>query len=62
MKFGNFRFFRENLKLDRYLEPHYHYYTRAMRLKAYQQFLTPYKTVKQILIHIGRHQLINRYY
>lgn len=37
---------RENLKLDRYLEPHYHYYTRAMRLKAYQQFLTPYKTVR----------------
>jgi len=36
----------EHLKLDRYLAPHYKYYSRAMRLKAYQQFLTPYKTVR----------------
>lgn len=35
----------EHLRMDRYLSPHYKYYARAMRLKAYQQFLTPYKTV-----------------
>jgi 26S proteasome regulatory subunit N7 len=31
---------------DRYLHPHHQFYCRAMRLKAYQQFLTPYKTVR----------------
>ncbi|TKR61871.1 hypothetical protein L596_028924 [Steinernema carpocapsae] len=36
----------DRLKFDRYLAPHYAYYSRAMRLKAYQQFLTPYKTVR----------------
>uniref|UniRef100_A0A914X445 26S proteasome non-ATPase regulatory subunit 6 n=1 Tax=Plectus sambesii TaxID=2011161 RepID=A0A914X445_9BILA len=36
----------ERLKFDRYLEPHYSFYARAMRLKAYDQFLTPYKTVR----------------
>uniref|UniRef100_A0A914DKG0 26S proteasome non-ATPase regulatory subunit 6 n=1 Tax=Acrobeloides nanus TaxID=290746 RepID=A0A914DKG0_9BILA len=36
----------DHLKPDRYLAPHYKYYARAMRLKAYQQFLTPYKTVR----------------
>lgn len=35
----------QRLKYDRYLAPHYNYYARAMRLKAYDQFLTPYKTV-----------------
>lgn len=35
----------ERLKFDRYLAPHYNFYSRAMRLKAYEQFLTPYKTV-----------------
>jgi len=33
------------LKLDRYLSPHVGYYTRAMRIKAYKQFLSPYKSV-----------------
>uniref|UniRef100_A0A1I7YHT8 26S proteasome non-ATPase regulatory subunit 6 n=1 Tax=Steinernema glaseri TaxID=37863 RepID=A0A1I7YHT8_9BILA len=37
---------KDRLKFDRYLAPHYNYYSRAMRLKAYQQFLTPYKTVR----------------
>lgn len=36
----------QRLKFDRYLAPHYGYYSRAMRLKAYEQFLTPYKTVR----------------
>ncbi|KAI1715600.1 26S proteasome subunit RPN7 domain-containing protein [Ditylenchus destructor] len=36
----------DRLKIDRYLEPHYQFYSRAMRLKAYKQFLTPYKTVR----------------
>ncbi|CAG9539594.1 unnamed protein product [Cercopithifilaria johnstoni] len=36
----------ERLKFDRYLAPHYNFYSRAMRLKAYEQFLTPYKTVR----------------
>ncbi|VDM95513.1 unnamed protein product [Thelazia callipaeda] len=36
----------ERLKFDRYLAPHYNFYSRMMRLKAYQQFLTPYKTVR----------------
>lgn len=35
----------EYLKLDRYLTPHYSFYSRAMRLKAYEQFISPYKTV-----------------
>ncbi|KAI3421001.1 hypothetical protein GPALN_014628 [Globodera pallida] len=33
------------LKRDRYMNPHYQFYTRALRVRAYQQFLTPYKTV-----------------
>ncbi|VDN57475.1 unnamed protein product [Dracunculus medinensis] len=36
----------EYLKLDRYLTPHYSFYSRAMRLKAYEQFISPYKTVR----------------
>ena len=36
----------ERLKFDRYFFPHYNYYSRGMRLKAYLQFLTPYKTVR----------------
>ncbi|CAD5224896.1 unnamed protein product [Bursaphelenchus xylophilus] len=36
----------ERLKFDRYLAPHYSFYSRALRLKAYSQFLTPYKTVR----------------
>uniref|UniRef100_A0A0N5AFI4 26S proteasome non-ATPase regulatory subunit 6 n=1 Tax=Syphacia muris TaxID=451379 RepID=A0A0N5AFI4_9BILA len=36
----------ERLKFDRYLAPHYNFYSRAIRLNAYKQFLTPYKTVK----------------
>lgn len=32
-------------KFDRYLSPHFNFYSRGMRLRAYQQFLTPYKTV-----------------
>uniref|UniRef100_A0A183BWY7 26S proteasome non-ATPase regulatory subunit 6 n=1 Tax=Globodera pallida TaxID=36090 RepID=A0A183BWY7_GLOPA len=33
------------LKQDRYMNPHYQFYTRALRVRAYQQFLTPYNTV-----------------
>jgi len=36
----------QRLKFDRYLSPHYNFYSRDMRLRAYQQFLTPYKTVR----------------
>jgi 26S proteasome regulatory subunit N7 len=36
----------ERLKFDRYLAPHYAFYSRALRLKSYEQFLTPYKTVR----------------
>ncbi|CAJ0604250.1 unnamed protein product [Cylicocyclus nassatus] len=36
----------ERFKFDRYLAPHFNYYSRGMRLRAYQQFLTPYKTVR----------------
>jgi len=36
----------QQLKFDRYLAPHYGYYSRAMRLKAYTQYLTPYKNVR----------------
>uniref|UniRef100_A0A7E4W0E6 26S proteasome non-ATPase regulatory subunit 6 n=1 Tax=Panagrellus redivivus TaxID=6233 RepID=A0A7E4W0E6_PANRE len=36
----------QRLKFDRYVAPHYGFYSRAMRLKAYEQFLTPYKTVR----------------
>ena len=36
----------QRLKFDRYIAPHYAFYSRAMRLKAYEQFLTPYKTVR----------------
>ncbi|CAI4224334.1 unnamed protein product [Auanema sp. JU1783] len=34
----------ERFKFDRYLSQHYHFYSRSMRLRAYEQFLTPYKT------------------
>lgn len=34
------------MKSNRYLGPHYSYYSRLMRIKAYDQFLTPYKTVR----------------
>ncbi|KAL3094977.1 hypothetical protein niasHS_006328 [Heterodera schachtii] len=33
------------MKQDRYLRPHYQFYSRAMRVRAYEQFLSPYKTV-----------------
>lgn len=36
---------RDFLLRDRYLRAHYQFYTRAMRVKAYQQFLAPYKSV-----------------
>lgn len=36
----------ERFKFDRYLAPHFNYYSRGMRLRAYEQFLTPYKTVR----------------
>ena len=36
---------RDFLVKDRYLQLHCRYFTRTMRVKAYQQFLTPYKTV-----------------
>ncbi|CAB3406726.1 unnamed protein product [Caenorhabditis bovis] len=36
----------ERFKFDRYLSPHFNYYSRGMRHKAYEQFLTPYKTVR----------------
>ncbi|CAJ0586993.1 unnamed protein product, partial [Mesorhabditis spiculigera] len=34
------------LKFDRYFHSHFNYYSRVMRLRAYLQFLTPYKTVR----------------
>ena len=37
-------------KFDRYLAPHYGIYSRAIRLKAYTQFLAPYK---MIFLHFG---------
>jgi hypothetical protein len=40
---------RDFLLNNRYLRPHVQYYTRAMRIKAYQQFLTPYKSVTSFL-------------
>ncbi|CAD6197119.1 unnamed protein product [Caenorhabditis auriculariae] len=36
----------ERFKFDRYLSPHFNFYSRAMRHRAYEQFLTPYKTVR----------------
>jgi len=36
----------QQLKFDRYFSPHFGFYLRAMRLKAYTQFLMPYKTVR----------------
>jgi len=36
----------KQLKFDRYFAPHFGFYLRAMRLKAYTQFLMPYKTVR----------------
>eukprot|EP00923_Selenidium_pygospionis_P046046 GHVN01079465.1.p3 GENE.GHVN01079465.1~~GHVN01079465.1.p3 ORF type:complete len:173 (-),score=15.39 GHVN01079465.1:2073-2561(-) len=36
----------ERVRKDRYLGRHYLYYIRAMRLRAYAQFLAPFKTVK----------------
>uniref|UniRef100_A0A915NQJ0 26S proteasome non-ATPase regulatory subunit 6 n=1 Tax=Meloidogyne floridensis TaxID=298350 RepID=A0A915NQJ0_9BILA len=36
---------RDFLVKDRYLQLHCRYFTRTLRIKAYQQFLTPYKTV-----------------
>lgn len=44
----------DRLKLDRYLQPHYQFYSRELRLKAYTQFLTPYKTVKLLIKQIKR--------
>ena len=40
---------RDVLLHDRYLKPHCQFYTRAMRVKAYQQFLAPYKSVKTLI-------------
>lgn len=35
----------KRLKADWILAPHYKYYVRAMRVCAYRQFLTPYRSV-----------------
>ncbi|CDJ40355.1 26s proteasome regulatory complex subunit,putative [Eimeria tenella] len=35
----------KRVKRDLYLSPHYLFFIRSIRLKAYQQFLEPYKTV-----------------
>lgn len=35
----------KRIKRDVYLSPHYLYLVRALRLRAYQQYLDPYKTV-----------------
>ncbi|KAK6055113.1 26S proteasome non-ATPase regulatory subunit 6 family protein [Cooperia oncophora] len=39
----------ERFKFDRYLAPHFNYYSRGMRLRAYEQFLTPYKTLDNFI-------------
>ena len=33
------------MKGDRYLEPHYRYYMREMRIKAYSQLLESYRSL-----------------
>jgi hypothetical protein len=48
---------RDVLLNDRYLKPHYQYYTRAMRVKAYQQFLAPYKSVNDSITFIDNHKI-----
>lgn len=35
----------ENIKLDRYLHPHFRYYMREVRTVVYSQFLESYKSV-----------------
>ena len=33
------------MKEDRFLQPHYHYYTREMRILAYSQLLESYRSL-----------------
>ena len=33
------------MRLDRYLHPHWQFYVRELRVKAYSQFLESYRTV-----------------
>ena len=33
------------MKFDRYLSPHYRYYVREMRIKAYAQLLESYRSL-----------------
>ena len=35
----------DDIRRDRYLSPHYHYYMREVRVVAYTQFLESYKSV-----------------
>lgn len=35
----------EQIKLDRYLQPHFRYYMREVRTVVYSQFLESYKSV-----------------
>lgn len=35
----------DDVRRDRYLNPHYHYYMREVRVVAYTQFLESYKSV-----------------
>jgi 26S proteasome regulatory subunit N7 len=35
----------EQIKLDRYLQPHFRYYMREVRIVVYSQFLESYKSV-----------------
>jgi 26S proteasome regulatory subunit N7 len=35
----------EQVKLDRYLQPHFRYYMREVRVVVYSQFLESYKSV-----------------
>jgi 26S proteasome regulatory subunit N7 len=35
----------EQIKLDRYLQPHFRYYMREVRVVVYSQFLESYKSV-----------------
>lgn len=35
----------EHIKLDRYLQPHFRYFMREVRIVVYSQFLESYKSV-----------------
>ncbi|KAH7834563.1 hypothetical protein Vadar_017377 [Vaccinium darrowii] len=43
--FSAFAGLTEQIKLDRYLRPHFRYYMREVRTVVYSQFLKPYKSV-----------------